>query len=79
MEKIVFINTSDYIEHWELLLNDREIYEKLDANPTLISTEEVKQEIDMLKKLRNKTGIQLFNRKFGELTNTFVLRTIKDT
>ena len=30
--KIVIMNTADYIEHSELLLNDREFYEKLDAN-----------------------------------------------
>ena len=43
-------DTIDCIEHCELLLNDREFYEKLDANPTLIYTEEVQQKIDdMLK------------------------------
>ena len=47
--KIVIMDTADYIEHCKLLLNDREFYEKLDANPTLIYTEEVKQKIDMLK------------------------------
>ena len=57
------MDTTDYIEHCELLLNDREFYEKLDANPTLIYTKEVKQKIDdMLKKwLHNEAGIQLFN------------------
>ena len=34
--KIVIMDTADYIEHCKLLLNDREFYEKLDANPTLI-------------------------------------------
>ena len=44
------MDTTDYIEHCELILNDREFYEKLDANPTLIYTKEVKQKIDdMLK------------------------------
>ena len=44
------MDTADYIEHWELLLNDREFYEKLDANPRLIYTKEVQQKIDdMLK------------------------------
>ena len=48
--KIVIMDTADYIEHCELLLNDREFYEKLDANPMLIYTTEVKQKIDdMLK------------------------------
>ena len=48
--KIVIMDTADYIEHCELLLNDREFYEKLDANPTLTYTKEVKQKIDdMLK------------------------------
>ena len=48
--KIVIMDTADYIEHCELLLNDREFYEKLDVNQTLIYTEEVKQKIDgMLK------------------------------
>ena len=36
--KIVIMDTADYIEHCELLLNDREFYENLDANPTLIYT-----------------------------------------
>ena len=44
--KIVIMDTVDYIEHCELLLNDRKFYEKIDANPTLIYTEEVKQKID---------------------------------
>ena len=48
--KIFIMDTAEYIEHWELLLNDREFYEKLDANSTLIYTEEVQQKIDdMLK------------------------------
>ena len=45
------MDTVDYIEHCELLLNDREFYEKLDANATLIYNEEVKQKIDDM--LRN--------------------------
>ena len=42
------MDTTDYIKHCDLILNDREFYEKLDAelNPTLISIEEVKQKID---------------------------------
>ena len=36
------MDTADYIEHCELLLNDREFHEKLYANPALISAEEVK-------------------------------------
>ena len=48
--KIVIMDTADYTEYCKLLLNDREFYEKLDANSTLIYTEEVKQKIDdMLK------------------------------
>ena len=48
--KFVIMDTADYIEHCELLLNDIEFYEKLDINPTLIYTKEVKQKIDdMLK------------------------------
>ena len=48
--KIFIMDTAEYIELWELLLNDREFYEKLDANSTLIYTEEVQQKIDdMLK------------------------------
>ena len=46
--KIDITDTVYYIEHCELLLNDREFYEKLDANPTLIYTEEVKQKIDAM-------------------------------
>ena len=30
------MDTSDYIEHCELLLNDGEFHEKLIANPTFI-------------------------------------------
>ena len=44
--KIVIMDTADYIEHCELLLNDIEFYEKLDINPTPIYTKEVKQKID---------------------------------
>ena len=40
--EIVIMDTADYIEHCELLLNDREFHEKLYANPALISAEEVK-------------------------------------
>ena len=44
------MDTVDYIEHFESRLNDRESFEKLDANPTLIYTDEVKQKFDdMLK------------------------------
>ena len=43
------MSTANYIEHCELLLNDREFYEKLGASPTLIYIEEVQQKIDMLK------------------------------
>ena len=43
------MDTADYTEHCELLLNVREFYEKLDANPTLIYTEEEKQKNDMLR------------------------------
>ena len=44
--KIFIMDAADYIKHLELLLNYREFFEKLDANPTLIYTEEVKQKID---------------------------------
>ena len=30
------MDTAGYTEHCELLLNDREFYEKLNANPTFI-------------------------------------------
>ena len=50
--KIVIMDTAEYIEHCELLLNDREFYEKLHADPTLIYTEESKQKIDGM--LKNK-------------------------
>ena len=43
--------TAGYMEHCELFLNDREFYEKLGVNTTLIYTKEVKQKIDdILKK-----------------------------
>ena len=49
--KIVIINTKNYIEHCELLLNDIEFYEKLDAKPMLSYVEQSKQKIDdILKK-----------------------------
>ena len=44
------MDRADYIEHCELLLNYREFSEKLDASPTLIYTEEVKQKIDVMLK-----------------------------
>ena len=44
--KIAIMDAADYIKHWALLLNYREFFEKLDTNPTLIYTEEVKQKID---------------------------------
>ena len=50
--KIVIMDTAEYIEHCELLLNDREFYEKLHADPTLIYTKEIKQKIDGM--LKNK-------------------------
>ena len=44
------MDTTNYIKHCQLLLNHRAFCEKLDANPTLIYTEKVKQKIDdMLK------------------------------
>ena len=49
--KIAIMETEDYLEHCELLLNYREFYGKLDANPTQIYTQEVKQKIDEKKKL----------------------------
>ena len=51
------MDTTDYIKHCDLILNDREFYEKLDAelNPTLISVEEVKQKIDDISKNNHKT------------------------
>ena len=44
--KIAIIDKADHIEHCKLLLYDREFYDKLDANPTLSYTEEVKQNIE---------------------------------
>ena len=51
------MDTTDYIEHCELILNDKKFYEKLDAelNPALISTEEVKQKIDDMSKNNHQT------------------------
>ena len=40
------MDTADHIEHCELLLDGREFYEKLDANPRLIYTKEVQQKVD---------------------------------
>ena len=50
------MDKADYIEHCELLLNDREFYEKLNANPTLKYAEEVKQKIGIL--INNYKGKQ---------------------
>ena len=49
--KIVIMNTAGYIEHCKSLLDDREFYEKLDTNPMLIYTKEVKQKIDDMLKI----------------------------
>ena len=46
---------ADYIQHCWLLLNHQHFYEKLDANPRLIYTKEVKQKIDDLLKNNYKT------------------------
>ena len=40
--------TAGYMEHCELFLNDREFYEKLGVNTTLIYTKEVKQKEVMI-------------------------------
>lgn len=49
-EKIVAVDTAGHTEHCELLLNSREFYEKIDTNPALCYTEEIKQKTDdMLK------------------------------
>ena len=48
--KIVIMDTADYMEHFESRLNVRESFEKLDANPTLINTDEVKQNFDAMLK-----------------------------
>ena len=62
------MGTEDYIEHCELILNDREFYEKLDASPTLIYVEEVEQKIDgMLKS--NYTTKQKYNYSAENLEN----------
>ena len=48
--KIVIIDTVDYIKHCGWLLNRREFYKKLDANPNAELCQKVKQKIDdMLK------------------------------
>ena len=59
---------ADCTEHCELLLNDREFFEKFDANQTLIYTEEVQQKIDdMLKS--NYITKQEYNFLAENLTN----------
>lgn len=40
------IDTTDYIQHCVLLFNNKELYEKLDANPKLSYAEKSKQKID---------------------------------
>ena len=37
-EKTVIMDTADYTEYCGILLNDREFWEELDANPTVIYT-----------------------------------------
>ena len=62
------MGTEDYIEHCELILNDREFYEKLDLNSTLIYVEDVEQKIDgMLKS--NYTTKQKYNYSAENLKN----------
>ena len=39
------MDKADYLEHCELLLNDREFYEKLNANPTLKYAKEVNKKL----------------------------------
>ena len=63
------MDTADYIEHCALLLNDREFYEKLDANPTLTYTKEVKQKIDDMLK-HNYITKQEYNYLTENLENT---------
>ena len=76
--KIAIMDTADYIEHCELLLNDREFYEKFDANPTLIYIEEIEQKIYMLKK--NYITKQAYNYLAENLENPrtpFFYRVLK--
>ena len=49
--KIVIMNMEGYTEYCELILNDREFYGKLDANPALINAEDVKQKFDEMLKI----------------------------
>ena len=76
--KIVIMDTAEYIEHCELLFNDREFYEKLVANPTLTYTKEVKQKIDDMLK-NNYVMKQEYNCLTENLENNFILQTTKDT
>ena len=61
------MDKADYIEHCELLLNDREFYEKLNANPTLKYAEEVKQKIGIL--INNYKGKQEYTYLAKNLEN----------
>ena len=45
-EKIAIMDTVDYVEHCEFLLNDGDFCEKLHTNPKLSNAEENKQKID---------------------------------
>ena len=65
--EIVIIDTTDYIEHCELLLNNREVYEKLDANSTLIYAKEIRQKNDLLK--NNYITKQEYNHSSENLDN----------
>ena len=78
--EIVIMDTADYIEHCELLFLDKEFYEKLDANPTLIYTEEIKRQIDDMLK-NNYITKQEYNYLAENLENprTRFLRTTEDT
>ena len=61
------MDKADHLEHCELLLNDREFYEKLNANPTLKYSEEVKQKIGIL--INNYKGKQEYTYLVKNLEN----------
>ena len=62
------MDTEGYIEHCQLLLKDSQYYEKLDANPTLIYTEKIKQNVDDMLK-NNYIRKQEYNYLTGNLEN----------
>ena len=74
------MDTDKYIEHCELLLNDKEFYRKLEANQTLTYDEEFKQNITGMLKKKNITQQECYYLpKIWRSLEHLFLRVIKNT